>query len=377
MAERFDVAIVGAGILGLAHSYQLARRGVRVVVLERNPRAVGASIRNFGMLWPIGQPPGALFDLAQRSRGHWLTVLRNSGLWHEETGSLHLAYHADELAVLEEFAAQARAEGIEIELINPAAVLARAPLVEPDGLRGALWSRWETCVDPRLVIAGLPKWLAETYDVTFKFGCAVSAFEHPVVHSSAGEVVADRLLVCPGDDLRTLYPEHLTHAGLSLCKLQMMRSAPRPQPRIGAMLAGGLTLGHYRAFASCTSLRPLLSRFEREFPAYKRYGIHVMVSQHGSGELTIGDSHVYDDEVGPFDAADIDDLILQYLRTFIRLPDLHIASRWHGTYVKHPSAPYIVEQPDARVTIVTGVGGAGMTLSFGLAEQVVTEYLHA
>src|SRR5215475_9957790 len=103
MHNAYDIAVVGAGILGLAHAYHLARRGLRVIVFERHRRASGASVRNFGMIWPIGQPAGPMYQLARRSREIWLGVLTASRLWHRPCGSLHLAYHEDEAEVLREF----------------------------------------------------------------------------------------------------------------------------------------------------------------------------------------------------------------------------------------------------------------------------------
>ncbi len=376
MRRSFDDAVVGAGIIGLAHAYQLARRGRRVVVFERGRRASGASVRNFGMLWPIGQPLGPRRDLAVRSLEIWAEVLRASGLWHERTGSLHLAYRDDEAQVLREFAREAGQAGLDCDLLGPRQVLERSGAVKASRLRAGLWSPAESCVDPREVVAGLPGWLANEFGVHFRFESAVAGYEHPLLIVSGQEWTADHLYVCAGDDLQTLYPEALESAGLVRCKLQMMRTEPPGTSwRLGPMLAAGLTLRHYPSFANCPSLPALKARIAEERPEFDRYGVHVLASQNGRGELVLGDSHEYGDAIEPFDKAEIDDLVLDYLSTFLDVPGLRIASRWHGTYAKHPEALYYVGRPAPEVTVVTGVGGNGMTLSFGLAERVVDESL--
>jgi FAD dependent oxidoreductase TIGR03364 len=370
MTTSFDDAVVGAGIIGLAHAYHLARAGRRVAVFERSPRAQGASVRNFGMLWPIGQPSGRMLQLALRSRAHWLEVLRDSGLWHDAVGSLHLAYHDDEAAVLQEFVAAAAGQGYDVALLTPSEICSRSQAVRREGLICGLWSGTEICVDPRSVIGELPSFLAAKYGVTFHFGCAATAYDHPTLHAGGRSYSAERLWVCSGADLQTLYPETLANAGLTRCKLQMMRSPPCAR-RLGPMLAAGLTLNHYRAFAHCASLPALRMRIARQLLAYERFGIHVMVSQNGHGELVIGDSHEYGDAIEPFDKPEIDRLVLDYLKRFFDWPDLQIAARWHGVYAKHPTEPFLIVRPAPQVTAAVGVGGAGMTLSFGLAEQVV------
>lgn len=373
---HYDAAVVGAGIVGLAHAYHLAKRGLRVAVFERSPKAQGASVRNFGMVWPIGQTPGEMHRIALRSREIWLELLNGTDLWYEECGSLHLAYHEDEAAVLREFCNEAPARGYDVEYLQAARVASFSPAVRAEGLLGGMWSATEVCVDPREVIAGLPAVLTKRFGVTFHFNTAVSAYSSPQLIAGGREWSADRLYVCCGDDFQTLYPEAFVDSGIVRCKLQMMRTAPEPNGwRIGPMLAAGLTLRHYKAFADCPSLAAVRDRVSRENPEFDRFGIHVMASQNGRGEIVIGDSHEYESDIEPFDKEEIDAIILRYLTSFLQAPDLRIASRWHGVYAKHPDLTYFTADPAPNAHIVTSTGGAGMTLSFGIAEKTVAATL--
>ena len=207
--QESNDAVVGAGILGLAHAYQLARRGRRVVVFERHSRACSASVRNFGMLWPIGQPFGELRDLAKRSLGIWLEVLAAGRLWHDRSGSLHLAYREDEAQVLQEFAQQSLEQGEHVDVLDPAQVRRRAPAVRQDGLLRALWSSEEVCVDPREVVATLPEWLSRHHAVSFQFDTPILQVDGQTLITGDARHTADRIWVCCGDELRILYPEVL------------------------------------------------------------------------------------------------------------------------------------------------------------------------
>ena len=251
-----------------------------------------------------------------------------------------------------------------------------APLVNPAGLRGGMWSPTEVCVDPREVIAGLPGWLARAFGVRFAFNTAVTNYDRPAVTAGGRRWEADHLWVCSGEDFQTLYPATFAESGMIRVKLQMMRSqAYGPETRLGPMLAAGLTLCHYPCFEDCPSLPLLRARFAQELPEHVRYGIHVMASQHARGEVTLGDSHEYGDEITPFDKDEIDQLILSYLRSFLLLPDLRIASRWQGVYAKHPHEVVYVSRPADGATIIGSPSGRGMTMSFGVAEMVVEKEL--
>jgi len=372
--KEFDCAVVGGGIVGLAHAWMAARRGLSVVLLERSPVAQGASVRNFGMVWPIGQPAGELYAIALRSRKYWKELGQAGVVEVEQCGSLHVAHHPDELAVLEEFS---QLSAHDVSMLTADEVLARAPLVNPAGLQGGMWSETELRVNPRVASARIAQWLTAHSSVECCFDTQVTAIDGSTVCAAdSRRWRAHRIVICSGSDLQTLFPEKLQQSGLKLCKLQMLRSARQPASfRQTAHLASGLTLRHYTAFQICPTLPQLKERIAREAPELDRYGIHVMASPFPNGEVILGDSHEYGADITPFDKTEIDDLMLRELRKVFRLGDWTIQERWHGIYAKHPTLPVVEEDCGDGVHVFVGPGGAGMTMSFGLAERAWRRWL--
>jgi FAD dependent oxidoreductase TIGR03364 len=364
--------VVGAGIVGLATARALAVRKYKVTVIERTQKAVGASIRNFGMIWPIGQPDGELYERAMLSRSIWKEICNEANIWYDETGSLHTAYRPDEWNVLQEFTTMVEGKR-DCHILSAEQTLKSNDAVVKENLLGSLFSEDEMIVDAREAIEKIPVWLTEKYGVRFIWGKTVTDICYPDVYAGKEEFSADEIYVCSGADFETLYPEIYSDLKITKCKLQMLRFAQQPGNwRMGAALCGGLSLIHYKSFAATSSAAQLKERFEQEYPDYTKWGIHVMAAQNQSGELTIGDSHEYGLTHDPFNRQFINQLILDYLKTFAKFANETIIENWNGVYPKLTNdESSIVFTPESGVTIINGLGGAGMTLSFGLCEQIM------
>ena len=370
MAElRADVAIVGAGVLGAAHALAALRRGARVLVCERSERPRGASVRNFGMLWPIGQS-GADLALALRSGELWREIAPLAGIRLRSCGSLHVARAEDEAQVLSEFVAASTLPGLQ--LLEPAAALALFPQLEPQGLVCALHSPHEANVDPPRALEALHAWLA-AQGVAYVWGrAAVRARSGALELAGGAHVAAERIVVCSGDDFATLFPEQFAASDVWRSKLQMLSLESDSGPDDAPMLAAGLTLLHYRGFAACPSLPRLRERLAHECAEHVERGVHVLVSRGDDGRWIVGDSHEYGTHFAPGLDSRTEQLILEYLVRFVRLPVERVQRRWSGSYaLRRGGATLLSAEPLRGVEIVTAAGGSGMTRSLAVGEQTV------
>ncbi len=371
--EKRTAIVIGAGISGLAMARALAIRGFNVKVLERNGRAIGASIRNFGMIWPVGQPAGHLYERALRSKRIWKGICDEANLWYGEVGSLHVAHEEDEWEVIKELYESFHRDR-PVALLTIPEIAHICPAAEPKGLIGGLYSRDEMIINALQAIETLPGYLTSKYGVEFLWNKCVSYISDRCVYIGTHESYdADQVFICSGTDFETLYPEEFARFSLTKCKLQMMRTAPQPDNwRMGTALCGGLSLIHYNSFNAAASLDKLKKRYTDEWKAYTDNGIHVMACQNESGQITIGDSHEYGLTHDPFDREAINTLILAYLKKIARFPEWHIAETWNGIYPKLTNGDTeLYYSPEQGVHIVNGLGGTGMTMSFGYMEEVV------
>ena len=375
--QQQSAIVIGAGIVGLACARALAVKGFSVTVFDRNVQACGASVRNFGMIWPIGQPAGKLYNRAIRSREIWKDVAASTNMFCNQSGSLHLAYSVEEWQVLQELEIIFKNENRAVELLGATAIANRFENIVQTNLFGGLFSNEEMLIDPREAMQMLPNYLEKKYGVQFFWNTCVSKIvEQTVYIENVGiSQKANIVFVCTGVDFETLYPETFAQFPLTKCKLQMMRTENVLDTlNLQTAVCAGLSLLHYNSFKAAPSLQILKNKMEVEMKPYLDLGIHVMATQNEKGEITIGDSHQYGLHSDPFDKSYINKMVMDYLQIFLPGSETNIAETWHGFYSKLTNGDTeIFLSPEKDVYILNGLGGAGMTLSFGLAEELIDQ----
>ena len=151
-SRKADVAIVGAGILGLAHAYAPRSADGRWWSSSAVRRAEGASVRNFGMIWPIGQRAGGAHQMAMRSREIWKKCSRRRVCRTFQPDRCTSSTMETRRRWRASSPSGAR-PGLYLQVVVAAGVRERSQAVSPEGLRGGIWSPAEMTVDPRVTLA--------------------------------------------------------------------------------------------------------------------------------------------------------------------------------------------------------------------------------
>jgi FAD dependent oxidoreductase TIGR03364 len=309
-----------------------------------------------------------VWELARRSATVWREVAAAAGIAIEQEGLLLVAQRAEAVDVLDAFLATEMGAGCV--RLDAAAIAARWPMVRD--ARAGLQSRHDLRVDSPLAIPKLAHWLAKAYQVEFAYGVAVQGVETGRVHCATGVFEADAVIVCPGDDWATLFPQDYAAAGIARCKLQMLRLAA-PDWRLASPVMADLSMVRYLGYAALPEAAALRARLEAEAATALAHGVHLIAVQGADGSLVVGDSHEYAPTPDPFAAASIEDSILGAYAEVLGPPPPVIA-RWTGTYAS-ADGHSIVRVPARDVRLVVVTSGTGASTAFALAEDVIAELL--
>ncbi len=370
--SSYDLAIVGAGILGLAHALAAARRGKRVLVVDRDAQANGASVRNFGFVTVTGQEAGDCWSLARRSREVWAEVAEAANIPVLQRGLVLAARLPESEAVIEAFLATEMGEGCR--RLTHAEAGEFVPALRREAVAAALYSPHELRVESRQAIPLLAAFLAERFGVAFRYGAQAVEVAPPRVALADGTAIAaEAAIVCPGDDYVSLFADRIAAYGLTRCKLHMLRMRPARPVRFSAAVMSDLGLGRYLGYAALPEAEALKVRLDAELAEERANGIHLIVTQSADGSLVVGDSHHYAATPDPFAPVEVDDLILGELDRVLDLPGRTVAERWLGTYASAADRWRLTDAPAEAVRIVIVTAGCGASTAFGIGEETVAD----
>ena len=192
---RFDVAVVGGGVVGRAAAAELAERGARVTLLDAGLKSSASAVS--GALVRAYEPEPAQRRLAVRATqllwGRQALAARHG---FRRTGSLVLLGR-EHLAEAAAGVAELRAAGLRADLLSVGQLAVRWPELGTAGIHGAVW-------EPDAGYAIAPVMLAALLDRVRRAGATVSEWRAGkltgggVVSGGGPPIHADVVVVAAG-----------------------------------------------------------------------------------------------------------------------------------------------------------------------------------
>jgi FAD dependent oxidoreductase TIGR03364 len=326
-------------------------------------------VRNFGFVTATGQERGTAWARARRTCAIWEEVAQQANISILQRGLWMTTRRPEALPVLEAFLKTEMGEGCKI--LSRAAARACCGEIVNDQVQAVLCSSIDLRVESREAIPKIAAWLAARLGVVFLRQTTVLSAAPPRIETSRGVVEAGAVVVCPGDDMVSLYPERIAKYQVSRCKLQMLRLAD-PGFRFPSPLMSDLGLIRYPGYSALAEAAPLRARLEAEQGEHLEHGIHLIVAQSADGSLIVGDSHHYAATPDGFADERIDQLILDEFAAATGRSAPAIRERWIGTYAAADRTMFM-DVPARNVRLVMITSGSGASTGFAIGEEVVTD----
>ena len=376
MENKYDLIVVGGGVLGTFHAYHAVNKGLKVALLEKDAKPQGATVRNFGQVVPSGMD--SKWQLYGReSLNIYKHIQSKFDISVRQEGSIYIASNEEETQLLLELNAINLANSYTSKLLTKEECLEMYPGLRADYVKMGLFFPEEVMVEPRLMIGKLQAYLEEVGVDVFMNKTVVecNALTNWVqVHTTDNSSLsAAKVIICNGSDFKTLYPSLFAESDLIVSKLQMMQTKHQPNYKLPSSILTGLSIRRYEAFSECPSYASIKAK-ENSEAFEKKWGVHILFKQATDGSVIIGDSHEYApaarmDHLGMDLNMDIDNFILKEAKKIFDLPTYQIQNRWYGLYSQCKEEDIYQHTLDRNIHIVTGIGGKGMTGSAGFAKE--------
>lgn len=366
-AQRTDLIIVGAGIVGLAHAYEAYRKGYTVRIIERDARPNGASIRNFGHCCITAQD-GDLLETAYKSREGWLAAAQDVGFWAPPVGAYVVARSEAEMTVVEELNAKRGNEAVK--LMTGDAIKSLLGGTPDPSIVGGAHMPADLRVDPRTAPGELADWLQNQPGITIEWNTSVRDVNDGTVSTSRGDFRAGKVLVCVGHDMDHLYPELATRYQVQRSALQMAM-APAPSTyKLDAAVLTGTSMTRYDGFTAMPGAAAVREEIYHHSPELIDMVANVMFTRRPDGTVLLGDSHVYGTTIAPFQDEWWTTRLVSEIGKIMGA-ELKVTQRWQGVYASSPLTSLLTEDIDAKTRVITVTSGIGMTMSFGIAAETI------
>lgn len=377
MNTKYDLIVIGGGVLGTFHAYHALQKGLKVAIIEKDKLPVSATVRNFGQVVPSGMDT-KWQNYGRESLKIYNDIQSQFDISIRKNGSVYLASNDEEVQLIEELSIINKNNGYESLLLTKEQCLEKYPGLRNDYAKAGLFFPEEVTVEPRIMINRLLEFLIKNKGLAY-FGNAKvvrcdSLSDEVAVVTANGEIhKTSKVILCCGSEFKTLYPDIFAKSDLEVTKLQMLQTKPQADYQLNGSILTGLSIRRYEAFYECPSFDGIKAK-EASDSFEKEWGVHILFKQATDGSVIIGDSHEYADAANIDDLGfdlrmDVDEFMIAEAKKIFNLPTYEIQNRWYGMYSQCKENDIFEHTIENNIHIVTGIGGKGMTGSAGFSKE--------